>query len=52
MAVGRNYAWYLVIVFLFLGDGGAKDFREVLKLSLWEGSRNKGGRPFHGEVDS
>ena len=31
LVVGRNYAWYLIIVVIFIGFGTAKTWRDALK---------------------
>ena len=34
LVVGGNYVWYLVIVAIFIGFGGAKRWEDVLKSSF------------------
>ena len=55
LVVGRNYAWCLIIVVIFMGFGqaGAKKSGRYLKVINWGGGeRQKRGTLFIGKVGS
>ena len=49
LVVGGNYVWYLVIVVLFIGFGGAKSWKNALKLSFMLEMQASEGDNFYGE---